>query len=85
MTDTSGVSWEWDTDGWVTVAGTWGYATTTPEDIRQAAVRLASFYYRQKDAMVFDVTAIPEQGVITAPVGVPADVKMIIARYKRYF
>lgn len=84
LTDTSGVSWQWDTDGWISITGAWGYATHCPEDIRQAALRLASFYYRQKDSQVFDTTAMPEQGVIVAPAGVPKDVMLIIKRYKRY-
>lgn len=84
LTDTSGVSWEWAVDGWISIAGTWGYATNTPDDIRRATIRLAAYYYRNKDSQVFDVTAMPEQGVITIPKGVPADVTRIIRRYKRY-
>lgn len=85
LTDASGVSWEWDTDGWVTITGGWGYATTAPDDIRRATMRLSAYYYRNKDSQVFDVTAIPEQGIIAIPKGVPADVAVIIKRYKRYF
>lgn len=85
LTDASGVTWEWDTDGWVTLAGTWGYATDVMDDIRRATIRLAAYYYRNKDSQVFDVTAMPEQGVIAIPKGVPVDVIQIIKRYKRYF
>ena len=76
-------SWEWDTDCYVAVVGTWGYSTTPPANIVQAARRLAGYYYRQKDSQVFDVTALPEQGVITVPAGIPADVKVLLAPYRK--
>ena len=79
----SSYSWEFDTDYWVSVAGTWGYSATPPDDIIHACIRLAAYYYRQKDAQVFDTTAMPEQGVITVPQGIPRDVKLILEPYIR--
>lgn len=79
----SAYNWEFDTDGEISVAGTWGYATTAPDDIVHATVRLAAYFYRQKDAQVFDTTAMPEVGVITIPQGIPADVKLILNHYVR--
>jgi hypothetical protein len=79
----SAYDWEFDTDCWVSVAGTWGWSTTAPYDIRQAALRLAGFYYRQKDSQVFTTTAIPEAGVITVPQSVPPDVTALIAKYRK--
>lgn len=76
-------SWEFDVDYWVSVAGTWGYSTTAPLDIAHACIRLAGYYYAQKDAQVFDVTAIPDAGVITVPQGIPADVRRILDPYVR--
>lgn len=80
----SGYYWEWDTDYWVTVAGTWGYATAVPDDIRRATLALASYLYRQRDSQVFEVTAIMESGAIAIPQGIPATVDRILARYRRY-
>ena len=37
-----------------------------PDDIKQACVRLTAYLYRQRDSQVFDVTAIPDAGVITS-------------------
>lgn len=85
LTNASGVSWEWDTDGWVTITGGWGYAANAPNDIRRATIRMAAFFYRKKDSQVFETTAIPEAGVITVPTGTPVDVIALIKRYKRYF
>lgn len=67
----------------VVVTGTWGYSAEPPENIVHACIRLAAYYYRQRDAQVFDVTAVPEQGVITVPKGMPADVRQILDRYRR--
>lgn len=78
----SDYDWEQDTDCEISVAGTWGYSETPPDDIVHACIRLAAYYYRQKDAQIFDVTAVPEAGVITVPQGIPADVKIILDRYK---
>ena len=80
----TGVYWEWDTDYWVSVTGTWGYSATCPDDVRRACLVLAAYYYRQKDSQVFDVTAIPEAGVITIPQGIPATVTRVIAKYRKH-
>jgi len=75
--------WEWDTDYWVSIAGTWGYSTTVPDDIRRATAILAAYFYRQKDAQMFETTAIVESGAIAIPQGIPATVDRVINRYKR--
>lgn len=65
----------------IKVSGKWGWSQTPPNDIEHACVRLAGYYYRQKDAQVYDVTATPELGQITTPQGLPADVRIILAPY----
>jgi len=79
-----GVYWQWDTDYWVEVTGTWGYSETPPGDIIRACTVCAAYFLHQKDSQVFDTTAIPEAGVITIPQGIPATVTRVIERYKRY-
>lgn len=76
-------SWEFDTDYMVSVAGTWGYSTTAPSDIAHATIRMVGYYYAQKDAQVFDVTAVPEAGIIQVPQGIPRDVERVLDPYKR--
>ncbi len=71
------------TAGDIAVSGLWGYSVSPPPDIVHAAIRLAAYYYRQRDAQVFDVTALPDQGAITVPKGIPADVRSILGKYKR--
>lgn len=68
--------WTWDTDCFVSVTGTWGYSATPPEDVTQACVRWASYLYHQKDAPVYDT-------VVQVAVGIPADVKLMLAPYRR--
>jgi len=80
----SAYDWEFDTDYWVSVAGTWGYSATCPDDIRRAALHLAAFFYRQKDSQVFVTTAMPEAGVITIPQGIPATVMRVVERYQKH-
>lgn len=79
LLDINGSSfWQFDPDYWVSVTGTWGYTATADADIKRAATILAAYYYHIKDTHVFDVTAIPEAGVITIPQGVPAAVTAIL-------
>jgi len=77
--------WEYTTNPemGVLITGRWAYSITAPADIAHACLRLAAYYYSQKDAQVFDVTANPELGVITVPKGIPADVKKILDLYRR--
>lgn len=67
----------------ITVVGKFAYSENPPNDIIHATERLVGYYYRQKDSQVFDVTAIPDAGVITVPVGIPADVKLLLKPYRR--
>lgn len=67
----------------ITVTGKWSYSTAAPDDIVDACVRWTAFKYRQKDSQVFDVTALPDAGVIFAPQGMPADVRILLDPYRR--
>lgn len=83
----SNYSWTYtsDREAGISVAAKWGWSTTPPNDIKQACTRLAAYYYRQKDAGVFDTTAIPDAGVIQVPQGIPRDVRLILDQYPRGF
>lgn len=73
-----------DDDSEISVAGTWGYATTAPYDINHACVRLAAFLYRQKDTSAdIDRPLVTGDGVTIMPSSLPADVKSILDHYKR--
>ena len=67
----------------IEIVGRWGYSTdtNTPESIKQACKRLAAFYYKQRDAALFDVTAI-EGGTVIKPQGLPGDVGRLIEPFR---
>lgn len=73
----------WNTDSDITVAGTWGYSATCPEDVARATLRWAVYLYRQKDTPDFEVTATPDGGQQVIPHGIPADIKPLLAPYRR--
>ena len=70
-----------DAEGAISVAGTWGYSATVPTDVKRAVKRLAAYYYKQRDAVVEQVTADPETGQLILPPGYPKDVYKVIRRY----
>ncbi len=78
----SNYAWEVDTDKWITVLGTWGYAADPPADIVQACIEWAAYAYRQKDS-TGDVVVVPEAGMITVPEGMPKTVKLALEPYVR--
>jgi hypothetical protein len=47
----SGVAWTYtaDHENAISITGKWAYATAVPDDIAQACLRLAAWFYRQKD------------------------------------
>jgi len=67
----------------IQVTGQWGYSASIPQDIVHACTRLAAYYYRQRDAQIFDVTLMSDVGQMTLPRGLPQDVKQILDRYRR--
>ena len=62
----------------IEIVGRWAYCETPPGNIVQACTRWAAYSYRQRDAQVFDTTAIPSAGVIQIPQGIPADVVILL-------
>jgi len=87
LKDSSSQSWTFSStsEDAIEVTGKWAYSETAPADIVHACLRLAGYYYKQRDAQVYDVTASPEMGQITIPQGMPRDVREILTKppYKR--
>lgn len=82
----SGLQWEYDSnsdpENAIVVTGRWAWSTSVPDDIVHACIRLTAYFYRQKDAQVFDTTATPELGTITIPQGLPKDVTRLLNPYR---
>ena len=76
-------SWEWGTDKWVSVAGTWGYAASAPADIVDACIEWAAYAYRKRDAPFLEAVGIEEGGIITIPQGMPVSVRLALDPYRR--
>lgn len=72
-----------DPENGIEIAGRWAYSESAPDDIMQACARWASYMYKQRDAQVWDTTAIPSAGIIQIPKGIPADVKILLDPYVR--
>jgi uncharacterized phiE125 gp8 family phage protein len=78
-------TWEFDdSDDEISIAGTWGYTATPPNDIVHATIRLTAFLYRQKDTSAdIDRPFVTGDGVTIMPSQIPNDVKAILDQYKR--
>ncbi len=79
-----GLTWTYTTDpeGAISVVGTWGLYTTAPADIEQAALRLAAYLYKQRDAQVFDQVGVSELGELHLAAKVPSDVMGYLRPYR---
>lgn len=66
----------------ISLTGTWGYSSSPPDDVVQAAVRLTAWLYKQRDAP-FGTTARPDVGIVEVPAAIPEDVKALLLRYQK--
>lgn len=82
----SGVTWDY-TDDWeasIAIVGRWAYSITPPADIAQACIRLAAFFYRQKDNTTDgDRPILAGDGNVIMPSTMPRDVTSILQPYVR--
>jgi hypothetical protein len=68
----------------VAVTGRWAYSVTAPADIQHACLRLAMWYYRQRDTSADgDRPILTTSGAVIMPSKLPADVTDILSRYER--
>lgn len=67
----------------IEIVGLWGYSTIPPLDVQHAYLRLIGYWYRQRDAQVYDVTAFPETGQLIVPKGMPPDIVQDLTPYRR--
>lgn len=73
-----------DSEGVISVAGTWGWTATTPKDIKEATLQLARNWYKRRFGENVDtVSTVTPGGVVIEPRDVPVYVKMVIDHYRR--
>lgn len=78
------VKWRYTTyveEDLIEVVGRWGYSTTVPPLIERAAIRLSTFFYKQRESGVLDTIAVPESGIIQTPIGFPREVKLMLRQF----
>ena len=71
-------SWVFNTDGEVSLAGTWGFSTGPDDTIKELTKEYASYLYKIRENPVYDVTVVPDLGQIVIPKGMPAHVKYVL-------
>jgi hypothetical protein len=79
---------EADSDGYyeeaIQIKGFWAYSSDLPGDVKQAAIRLALWFYAQRTVdMNAERPIVTADGVTVMPASIPADVAQILNRYKR--
>jgi hypothetical protein len=84
----SNLVWSFDSNseslGSITIAGTWGYSSTAPDDIKQACIMLASAEYRKRfGENSSSIATVTGAGVVITPQGMPKDVADILEKYKK--
>ena len=83
--EASTVAWDFDTDGFIAVAGRWGYTASVPEDIRQAAIETVLYnFHRAGEAMkVVDRPQTSLDGVTYHPIQWTVFAKQVLKQYRK--
>jgi hypothetical protein len=67
----------------IAIAGKWAYSVTPPADIQQAAVRLATFLFYQRDNGIDLDRILQTASGVAIPPDLPRDVCKLLEPYKR--
>lgn len=84
LKQSSNLHWNFSyNDSLIAVTGRWCYSLTVPKTVKQAAIRLASWVYRQKDnASDVDRPILTGDGSVLMPSRFPNDIETWIESYK---
>lgn len=75
--------WQWNTDQDMFISGTWGYSTAAPDDVVQATLRAAKYFYSLKDQSGYtNITGFDQAGVQQTISGLPDDVRYLLSPYR---
>ena len=85
----SSAYWNFDSDGngefVISVAGTWGYTATAPDDIKSACLMIATSAYKRRFGESTSSTAtITAAGVVLTPQDIPSQAADIIRLFVRF-
>ena len=87
LKESSSVAWYPDSDNnyeyVISVAGTWGFVATAPDDISVACLEIAKAAYGRRTGTSEGVARVTAAGVVITPRDVSSFSMAIIARYRR--
>ena len=88
LKDSASTIWSQDTNGnddyVLSITGSWGYASTAPEDIKAACLMLAASLYKRRFGENLSATStITAAGVLISPQDIPLATTLILNRYRR--
>ena len=78
----TGVGWQWVQDGLYTVTGKWGWSTTPPTPVKEAAVMLAAWLYKRYQAGLQDAANNVEIGQMMYSERMPKQVVALLAPFR---
>lgn len=84
--DSANVNWTYDSDtqSGITVSGIWAYSKTPPADVVWATIRTVDWMEKLRTSNVdLDRPALAGEGTIILPTRLPADVRMVLDKYRR--
>lgn len=89
LLQSSTYSWQTDgysnTEGVISVAGTWGYSATAPDNIKHACISIViAAYHRRYGEGVEGVAQVTAAGIVITPRDIPADAWGIIKSYRKH-
>jgi hypothetical protein len=88
LKEASLINWQYSSAGnsemVISVAGTWGYSSATPTDIKLACMRIAErAYHNRFGENPGENTTITASGVVLTPADIPASAARLLASYRR--
>lgn len=86
LKQSSSVSWQSDTngndEGVISIAGTWGYTSTTPKPIHEACLIQSHRIFKRKDSP-YGIAGIIDGQTVSLKKGFDPDVEMLLLPYVR--
>lgn len=83
----SGVSWDSATNGdvyaCISIAGTWGYASSAPDNVKLACAMIANAYRQQRSGQGVQAATVTPGGLVLQDVEIPRPALAILRDYRR--
>lgn len=78
----TGPGWQWVQDGLFSVTGKWGWSTTPPTPVKEAAIMLAAWMYKRYQAGLQDAANNAEIGQMMYSERMPKQVVALLAPFR---